>query len=39
MNSSAVLTFVAIAGLVWGGALLIVITAVRKESRKKADQG
>jgi hypothetical protein len=39
MNSSAVLTFVAIAGLVWGGFALIVITAVRKESRKKVDQG
>lgn len=38
MNSAAVVTFVVIAGIVWGGFLLIVATAVRKESRK-ADQG
>ena len=34
MNSSAILTFAIIAGVVWGGFLLIVVTAVRKESRK-----
>jgi hypothetical protein len=34
MNSSALITFGAIAGLVWGGFLLIVVTAVRKEGRK-----
>lgn len=39
MNSSAVLTFVLIAGIVWGGFLLIVATAIGKESRKKKDQG
>ena len=34
MSSSAIVTFVIIAGIVWGGLLLIVSTAVRKESRK-----
>lgn len=34
MNSAAVLTFVLIAGIVWGGFLFILTTAVRKESRK-----
>jgi hypothetical protein len=34
MNPSAVVTFVVIAGIVWGGFVLIVATAVRKESRK-----
>lgn len=34
MSSSAILTFAIIAGVVWGGFLLIVVTAVRKESRK-----
>jgi hypothetical protein len=34
MNSAAVLTFAVVAGLVWGGFLFIVATAVRKESRK-----
>jgi hypothetical protein len=34
MNSAAIATFVVIAGLVWGGFLLIIITAFRKESRK-----
>jgi hypothetical protein len=38
MNSSAIVTFVVIGGLVWGGFLLIVVTAVRKESRK-AEKG
>ena len=38
MSSSAIITFVVVAGLVWGGFLLIVSTAIRKESRK-ADQG
>jgi hypothetical protein len=35
MNSAAIATFVVIAGLVWGGFLLIIITAFRKESRKR----
>jgi hypothetical protein len=34
MNSAAILTFIVIAGLVWGGFLVIVMTAIRKESRK-----
>ena len=34
MSSSAIVTFVIVAGIVWGGFLLIVSTAVRKESRK-----
>lgn len=34
MNPSALITFGVIAGLVWGGFLLIVATAVRKEGRK-----
>lgn len=34
MNTSAVITFIAIAGIVWGGFLVIAITAIRKESRK-----
>jgi hypothetical protein len=38
MSSAAIATFVIIGGIVWGGFLLIVTTAIRKESRK-ADQG
>ena len=34
MNSAAVLTFVLIAGIVWGGFAIILMTAVRKESGK-----
>jgi hypothetical protein len=34
MNSVALLTFVLIAGLVWGGLAVILVTAARKESRK-----
>lgn len=34
MNTSAIITLVVIAGIVWGGFLLITITALRKESRK-----
>ena len=34
MNSAAVLTFVLIAGIVWGGFLIILLTAIRKESGK-----
>jgi hypothetical protein len=37
MNSAAVVTFVVIAGIVWGGAVLIATTAIRKESRKAKD--
>jgi hypothetical protein len=38
MNSAAILTFMVIAGLVWGGFLVIVMTAIRKE-RRKTGQG
>jgi len=38
MSSAAIATFVVIGGIVWGGFLLILTTAIRKESRK-ADQG
>ena len=38
MNTEALITFAVIAGLVWGGFLLIIITAFRKESRK-TDEG
>lgn len=34
MNTSAIITMVVIAGIVWGGFLLIAVTALRKESRK-----
>jgi hypothetical protein len=37
MNTAAVITFIVIAGLVWGGFVFIVATAVRKE-RRKADE-
>jgi hypothetical protein len=39
MNTAALITFVVIAGLVWGGFLLIVSVAVRKERRKQVDRG
>jgi hypothetical protein len=38
METSAIITFVVIAGLVWGGFIAIVAIAVRKESRK-TDKG
>jgi hypothetical protein len=38
MNREAIITFVVIAGLVWGGFLLVIITAFRKE-RRKTDEG
>jgi hypothetical protein len=38
MSTAAIITFVVIAGLVWGGFAFIIATAVRKESRK-ADRG
>jgi hypothetical protein len=34
MNPAAIATFVVIAGLVWGGFLLIIAIAFRKERRK-----
>jgi hypothetical protein len=38
METPAIITFAVIAGLVWGGFLFIIVTAIRKESRK-ADRG
>jgi hypothetical protein len=35
MSTAAIITFVVIAGLVWGGFLVIVTTAVRIEGRKR----
>lgn len=35
MNSAALLTFVVIAGIVWGGFVFIAVTAIRKENRKR----
>jgi hypothetical protein len=34
MDPAAVVTFVVIAGIVWGGFLLIASTAIKSESRK-----
>lgn len=37
MEPAAIVTFVVIAGVVWGGFLLIATTAVRKENRKSGE--
>jgi hypothetical protein len=37
MDPAAIVTFVVIAGIVWGGFLLIATTAIRKESRKSGE--
>ena len=37
MTTAAVLTFVVIAGIVWGGCALIVATAIRREGRKPTE--
>jgi len=34
MTTSGIVTFVLVAGAVWGGLVLILTTAIRKESRK-----
>lgn len=34
MNTSAIITLVIIGGIVWGGFLMIAVTALRKERRK-----
>jgi uncharacterized protein (DUF983 family) len=39
MNTAAVVTFVVIGGLVWGGFALIIATAFRKERDKQLDRG
>jgi hypothetical protein len=38
METPAAITFVVIAGLVWGGFLFIIVTAIRRE-RRKTDEG
>ncbi len=35
MSSAAVITFIVIAGIVWGGFTAIAITAIRLEGRKR----
>ena len=37
MEPAAVITFVVIAGIVWGGFLLIATRAIKSESRKAGD--
>jgi hypothetical protein len=37
MAPAAILTLVLIGGFVWGGLILILTTAIRKESRKGRD--
>jgi hypothetical protein len=37
MESTAIATFVVIAGIVWGGFVLIAYTAIRKERGKRLD--
>jgi hypothetical protein len=37
MEPAAVVTFVVIAGIVWGGFLLIATKAIKSESRKKGE--
>lgn len=39
MNTAAIVTFVVIAGLVWGGFLFIIATAFRKERGKRLREG
>lgn len=38
MSTKTVLTMVAVLGFVWGGFLLILVTAFRKERRKGRDE-
>jgi hypothetical protein len=35
MEPAAILTFVIVAGIVWGGFVTIAVTAIRKERRKQ----
>jgi len=37
MEASALVTFMVVAGIVWGGFLLIASTAIRKERVKRLD--
>lgn len=36
MQPAAILTFLLIGGFIWGGLILLLVTAVRKERRKEA---
>jgi LPS O-antigen subunit length determinant protein (WzzB/FepE family) len=36
MEPAAILTFLLIGGFVWGGLVVLLVTAVRKERRKEA---
>lgn len=38
MQPAAIVTFLLIAGFIWGGLVLILATAVRKERRKGASE-
>lgn len=38
MNAAAITTFVIIAGIVWGGFTLILVTAVRREAAKESEE-
>jgi hypothetical protein len=37
MTPTAVLTFMLVAGVVWGGLLVILVTAAREEGRKRRE--
>ena len=36
MEPAAILTFLLIGGFIWGGLIVLLVTAVRKERRKEA---
>ncbi|HUG41790.1 MAG TPA: MetS family NSS transporter small subunit [Longimicrobiales bacterium] len=38
MEPAAILTFLLISGFIWGGLVVILVTAVRKERRKEATE-
>lgn len=38
MEPAAILTFLVIAGFIWGGLVVLLATAVRKERRKEASE-
>ncbi len=37
MSLAGTITFIVVAGIVWGGFLLILVTAVRREGRKQRE--
>ena len=39
MEPAAIVTFLLVGGLIWGGLVLILATAVRKERRKGGEGG